>query len=124
MRDPQEVGQALSLIDRAIELNSSDQSLADTRAVILIRSGQHDRAITQLRAIAQQDPSDPGVAFHMAWAYQAMGDSRSARAKLQEAERLGLGPRTLDPRELVVFEELRKTLGVRPGRPGQGHPDL
>ena len=124
MRDQKETAQALSLIDKAIELNSSDPSLADTRAVILIRSGQHDRALEQLGAVHKQDPQDPGVAFHMAWAYRAMGDLNSARAKLQEAERLGIGPRTLDPRELVVLEELRKTLGVRPGMPRQESPDI
>ena len=100
----------LSLIDRALELNSSDPSLADTRAVILIRSGQHDRALEQLRAVQQQDPRDPGVAFHMAWAYRAKGDLNSARAMLQAAERLGLGPRTLDPRELAVLEEFVRPL--------------
>ncbi len=124
MRDPKQAAQALSLIDRAIELDQSDPSLADTRAVILIRSGQHDRAIAQLQVAHRQDPRDPGVAFHMAWAYQAMGDSNSARARLQEAQRLGLGPRTLDPQELVVFEQLRKTLSVSPGTQNHATPDL
>jgi cellulose synthase operon protein C len=114
MRNQGEVPQALSLINKAIELNGSDLSLVDTRAVVFIRSGQLDRALEQLQSVQQRDSRNVGAAFHMAWAYQAKGDMNSARAKLQEAERLGLSPRSLDPLELVVFEGLRKTLGVRP----------
>jgi len=114
MRNQGEVPQALSLINKAIELDGSDLSLVDTRAVVFIRSGQLDRALEQLQSVRQRDSRNVGVAFHMAWAYQAIGDMNSARAKLQEAERLGLSPRFLDTLELVVFEGLRKPLGVRP----------
>jgi len=114
MRNQGEVPQALSLINKAIELDGSDLSLVDTRAVVFIRSGQLDRALEQLQSVRQRDSRNVGVAFHMAWVYQAIGDMNSARAKLQEAERLGLSPRFLDTLELVVFEGLRKPLGVRP----------
>ena len=79
MRNQGDMPQALALINRAIELNDSDPSLVDTRAVILIRSGQNDRALEQLRSVQQQSPQDPGVAFHMAWAYRAIGDMHSAQ---------------------------------------------
>ena len=89
MRDQVQVCEALALINRALELNDADPSLVDTRAVILIRSGQNDRALEQLRSVYQQNPHDPGVAFHMAWAYRASVDLDSARAKLQEAKAPG-----------------------------------
>lgn len=114
MRNQEDVPQALALINKAIELDGLDLSLADTRAVVFIRSGHIDRALEQLRSVQKQDPRNVGVAFHMAWAYQAIGDMNSARAKLQEAEHLGLSPRSLDPLELVVLEGMRKTLGERP----------
>ncbi len=113
MRNQGEVPQALSLINKAIELDGSDLSLVDTRAVVFIRSGQLARALEQLQSLQQRDPRNIGVAFHMAWAYEAIGDKNSARAKLQEAERLGLTPRSLDPLEIVVLEGMRNTLGVR-----------
>jgi len=114
MRNQGEVPRALSLINKAIEIDGSDLSLVDTRAVVCIRSGQLDRALEQLQSVQQRDPRNVAAAFHMAWAYQAIGDMNSARAKLQEAERLGLSSRSLDPLELVVLEGLRKTLGVGP----------
>ena len=41
--DPPQTEEALKLIDRAIDLNGSDPSLLDTRAVILIRAGRWRR---------------------------------------------------------------------------------
>jgi Tfp pilus assembly protein PilF len=74
MRNQGEVRQALSLINKAIELDGSDLFLLDTRAVVFIRSGQLDRALEQLQSVQRQDPRNVGVAFHIAWAYQALGD--------------------------------------------------
>jgi Tfp pilus assembly protein PilF len=114
MRGQEANPQALSLINKAIELDASDLSLADTRAVVFIRSGQPDQALEQLQSVQRRDSRNVGVTFHMAWAFMTKGDLNSARSKLQEAERLGLSPRTLDPLELVVLEGMRKQLGVRP----------
>ena len=116
MRNQKEAPQALSLIDKAIELKRSDSSLADTRAVVFIRSGQPDRALEQLRSVQQHDPRNVSAAFHMAWAYHASGNVSSARAQLQQARRLGLSPRSLDPLELVVYEDLNRVLGPIPGK--------
>ena len=85
-------------------------SLVDTRAVAWIKSGQVDQAVEELLAIRKQAPQEPHFAFHLAWAYHAKGQTEQARMQLQEAEKLGLRPQSLDPLELAVFQRLQKEL--------------
>ncbi len=114
MHDRARAGEALALINKAIEVNGSDLSLADTRAVVLIRAGQSGRALQQLQPLRQHDPQNGSTAFHMAWAYLKNGDTNSARAMFRQAEQLGVSPRLMDPLELLVFEDLRKQLTAVP----------
>jgi len=46
----------------------------------------------------------------LAWAYHAKGQNDQARARLQEAEKLGLKPRVLDPLMFAIFQRLQKEL--------------
>ena len=110
LRDPNKTQEALTLIDHAIDVVGSDPLLVDTRAVILIQAGQPDRALVELGRARASDPRNPTYALHLAWAYQARGESDRARVQLKEAEQLGLRPGALDPLELPVFQRLRKEL--------------
>jgi tetratricopeptide (TPR) repeat protein len=110
LRDPGKAGEAVALINRAIDIQGEVPSLADTRAVARIRSGQFDQAVTDLLAIRKQSPSNPSFALHLAWAYYARGQRDRARAEFQEAEKLGLEPRILDPLELAIVQKLRHEL--------------
>ena len=110
LRDENKSHEALVLIGRAIEAQGPTPSLLDTRAVVLIRAGQLDKAVEDLSTARASDASKPSFALHLAWAYSAKGQSDNARASLKEAEKLGLKPRALDPLELAVFQRLRKEL--------------
>jgi cellulose synthase operon protein C len=110
LRDQRESREALELVDHAIDVTGGVPSLVDTRAVVLIRAGQVDRAVEELLAIRKQSPQHPSFALHLAWAYHAKGQTDQARRELQEADKLGLKPRALDPLELAVFQRLRKEL--------------
>ena len=103
-------GEALALIDHALKVVGDNPSLADTRAVARIKSGQIDRAVEELLAIRKQAPRNPSFAFHLAWAYHAKGQNAQARTELEDAEKLGLIPKALDPLELAVLQQLRKEL--------------
>ncbi len=110
LRDQGKTQEAIELIDRAIEIVGENPSLLDTRAVARIKLGQIDQAVEELPAIRKQAPQKPSFALHLAWAYQAQGQTDQARKELQEAEKLGLKPQALDPLELAVFQRLRKEL--------------
>jgi len=110
LRDQGKAQEAIELIDRAIEIVGENASFVDTRAVARIQSGQVDQAVEDLLAIRKQAPQKPSFALHLAWAYQAKGQTDQARRELQEAEQFGLKPQALDPLELAVFQRLRKEL--------------
>jgi tetratricopeptide (TPR) repeat protein len=110
LRDKGKAQQALALINRAIDVAGTVPSLVDTRAVVLIRAGQLDKAVEDLGNARASNATNPSYALHLAWAYQASGQTERARLQLQEAEKLGLRPRALDPLELAVLQNLRSEL--------------
>jgi len=113
LRDQGKAEEAVALINRAIETLGENPSLADTRAVARIKLGQIDRAVEELLTIRKQAPKSPSFALHLAWAYHAKGQNDHARTELQDAEKLGLEPKALDPLEHAVFQKLRKELFPR-----------
>ena len=64
---------------------------------MLIRAGQLDKAVEDLRTARASNASQPSFALHLAWAYHAKGQSDEARANFMEAEKLGLKPRDSIP---------------------------
>jgi len=110
LRDRGKAEEAVTLVNRAVAALGESPSLSDTRAVARIKLGQIDRALEDLRAIRKQAPRNPSFALHLAWAYHAKGENDQARTELQDAEKLGLRPKALDPLELAVFQQLRKEL--------------
>jgi len=110
MRGQGKAAEALELMNRAIKIQGEAPSLSDTRAVARISLGEVDQAVKDLVAVRKQAPGRPGYALHLAWAYQAKGQSEQARLQFQDAERLGLKPRSLDPLELAIYRRLRKEL--------------
>jgi len=111
MRDHGKTQEALELIDRAIDGGGRAPSLVDTRAVVLIRSGQLDRAIQDLSNAQNADPRNPSLALHLAWAFQTVGKTEEARKAFQQAEKLGWKPEKSDPLERSFMDKLRQDLG-------------
>jgi Flp pilus assembly protein TadD len=124
LRGQQKAHEAVKLIEHAIDLAGASAPLMDTRAVVRIQIGKADQAIGDLRAIRKQAPRNPSFAFHLCWAYFAVGRTAQARTELHEAEQLGLIPRALDPLELAVFQRIRSelTLGRSGGLQSKSHP--
>jgi Flp pilus assembly protein TadD len=111
LREQGKVPEALDLIDRAIELQGPSPALVDTKAVVLIRAGQFDRAIQDLSKAQGVDPRNPSLALHLAWAYQAGGKTQDARKAFQQAETLGWKPEQSDLLERSFMDRLRQDLG-------------
>jgi len=119
LRDPSKAQEALGLIDHAIVLQGPKVALIDTRAVALIRAGNLDQAVTDLRNAQRVDPRNPSVALHLAWAYQQIGGSTDqARKALAEAEAFGWTPASSDPLERTFMDQLRKDLSNLSRPPG------
>ena len=116
LRDQGKAQEALELIDRAIEVQGAVPSLVDTRAVVLIRAGQLDRALSELGRARTSDPRNPSLALHLAWAYQAEGKTDEARTALQQAKDLGWKVAASDPLERSLFEHWGRELTWEPGR--------
>jgi cellulose synthase operon protein C len=110
LRQTGESREALALIDRAIEKGGPISTLVDTRAVVLIRSGEPGRAAEVLLAAQQADPRNVSLALHLAWAYQVAGKITAAREQFHRAQELGLKPADRDPLERVVIDGLEKVL--------------
>jgi predicted Zn-dependent protease len=110
LRDQQKAHEAGKLIDHAIDLAGASAPFIDTRAIVRIQMGKADQAIGDLQAIRRQSPRNASFAFHLSWAYFALGRTAQARTELHEAEQLGLTPKALDPLELAVFQRLRREL--------------
>ncbi len=121
LRDRGKAGEALALIDRAIDITGTTTTLVDTRAVALIRAGQLDRAARELRDAQALDPKNLSLTLHLAWACQEAGQTGAARKAFEQAQGLGLKPETRDPLERGIIARLRQQLmtdappGSKPG---------
>jgi predicted Zn-dependent protease len=110
MREQAQPEEALRLVTRAIDLRGHTTLLVDTLAVVLIRDGKLDRAIAELTDARRRDPSNPGLAFHLAWALEAKGMNEEARKELLTAQQLGLRAEVLDAYERSIIKRLKEEL--------------
>ncbi len=112
MRDRGNAAAALGLINRAIEIQGPNPSLLDTRAVVLIRSGQPGRAAKDLEEARKLNPNNPSPVLHLAWAYQMSGQVDQAKQVFRQAGELGWRVAKSDPLERELMEKLRQDLGL------------
>ena len=112
LRDQGKAGDALGLINRAIEIQGPSATLLDTRAVVLIRSGRPDRAAGDLKEARRLNPKNPNPALHLAWAYQVSGQLDEARQVFRQAADLGWSVVKSDPLERKLMEKLQQDLGI------------
>jgi tetratricopeptide (TPR) repeat protein len=107
----QEFQEALTHANRALESAGDDSALRamllDTRGVIFTRLKDYPRAIQDLEAAVQANPS-PSRKFHLARAYSLSGEADRARTILKEAIEAGLTAEALEPSERVDFETLNR----------------
>jgi predicted Zn-dependent protease len=115
LRQPSQTNEALGLIDYALEIKGPVPTLVDTRAVVLIRAGQIEKAIPILEEAQQRNPGNASLARHLAWAYQQQGNADQARKALHDAEALGEKASKCDPLEQPFLDKLRQDLsGTQP----------
>jgi len=97
--------EALQLLGRAIDVAGPRAPLLDTRAVIHLKMGRSDLAVSDLEAAIADNPI-PAMYFHLAQAFLMANRRDDAQAAMQDGQRLGLKPNSLDPLERPAYTQV------------------
>jgi len=100
---------ALNLINHAIAKKGAIPDSLDTRAVVYLSAGQGLRAIEDLKAAINGQPTAPKY-FHLAQAYLSVNDKANAKKNLEVAKTKGL-PSGLHRLEMAKYKKVLDELG-------------
>jgi len=103
------VGEALKMVNRALELAGPMASILDSRASVYMAAGQPEKALVDLQH-ALSDGLTPVRFFHQAQAYDQAGEEQAAAESIKKAVDLGLDSEMLQPLERPIYDKLRKLL--------------
>jgi tetratricopeptide (TPR) repeat protein len=106
------VDEALSLINRAIEIDGETPEPLDTRGTIYLAMGRNDAAIRDLEDALAARPL-PEIYFHLARAYLVAGRRNDAGEAIRKAESGGPRVEGLHPAEPSAFNRLLGELTQR-----------
>jgi tetratricopeptide (TPR) repeat protein len=98
-------GEALNVINHAIDCGGPEATLLDTRAVVHLAAGRIEPALDDLRQALEQQ-GDPAFHFHCALAHVRNKDNTTAEEDLQKAKAAGLASATLHPLERTAYQQL------------------
>jgi Flp pilus assembly protein TadD len=107
---PETRTEALACIDRAIDLVGPQATLLDTKGMIYVYQQQPEKAVECLETAARGPGSDPRFLFHLAVAYQRIGESDKAREALKKAHDGYLTRRLLTETDQQMLIELERQL--------------
>jgi len=83
-----EPGEALTHLNRAVELCPELMQARVDRARALIKSGKHDQALPDLLAAEKESPDEPSIHFLLASVYRAQGKTAVAQEETRTYGRL------------------------------------
>jgi tetratricopeptide (TPR) repeat protein len=101
--------EALQKVKQACDLAGPRPALLDTRAVILLKQGNSQQAIKDLKDAIAEQPSASAY-FHLAEAHYQARDRQAARLALQQAKTHGLQASSLHPLEKTTYAVLIREL--------------
>jgi tetratricopeptide (TPR) repeat protein len=107
---PGGAGEALALVDRAIDLAGPNASLLDTKGMALVYGGKAAEAVAWLKTAASGADSDPRFDFHLAVAYDRAGKTQEARQALSAARSRNLADQILTGKDQELLAELESRL--------------
>lgn len=93
--------QALRYATRAFMLAPQNDDIRDTLGYVLLKSGRTDQGVRMLKKASEGSPNNPSILYHLALAYNAVGDSSRAMENLQKALVLGDFPEARDAEALL-----------------------
>ncbi len=105
--------EALTLVDRALDIAGPNPTLLDTRAVILMELSLGDKAVEAILESVRLQPDKPVRYFHLARAYHMTHAPSEARKALERSRVLGLHEEIIDPLERETYRKLSRKIALR-----------
>lgn len=102
---PQTAEEALSLIEKAIQVGGASPDLLDTRGRVYISLGKMAEGIQDLNEALNQGQSSIRY-FHLALAKWKSGEEQEAKKFFKIARTIGLDPRMVHPTDLIIYKKL------------------
>jgi tetratricopeptide (TPR) repeat protein len=100
------VDEAMSLINKAIEITGPIASMLDTRACVYIAQGNAEKAIADMNEAVADNPS-PVRLFNLAQALNLGNQKNAAASTMQKALKAGLTVDMLNTLDKPAFEKLQ-----------------
>ena len=75
---------AISLAQKAYELNPENAAVVDTYGWIMLKSGNHQQSVPILEKAHELQPDSEEIALHLAEAYRTVGKSSEAQRILEK----------------------------------------
>jgi len=107
---PEQKGEALDIVDRAIKIAGPQAGLLDTKGMILVHAKKPDQALPWLKTAAASPAADPRYHFHLAVAYHQLGKAEKARDALKKAREGNLEGQILTLVDRKWLAELNRDL--------------
>ncbi len=107
---PDQMAEAISLLDRAIQFAGPQPNLLDTKGTILLSLNRVDEALPLLIEAASSPSPDPRYLFHLAVAHYRAGELSSARKSFEDAQRRKLEGTVLTQSDTEMLAELNEKL--------------
>jgi tetratricopeptide (TPR) repeat protein len=104
--------EALSMIERAIELDGPQAELLDTRAVVYLTLADADKAVQDLEEAIAETPTAHRY-FHLAQAHRIAQRRSAAGHAMRRAVELRLDEATIDPLELPAYRQMINDLNEK-----------
>jgi tetratricopeptide (TPR) repeat protein len=108
-RSKKNLEESLSLINAALAISGPMAEVLDSRAVVYIARQEPDKALEDLSLAIKNDGSAEQY-FHQAWAYSLAANKAEASAAFAAAKSKGINPKSLDPREVSEYDQLKDAL--------------
>jgi len=104
---------ATRYLESSLKLNPEHPELRFAMAMVFLDTGEHARAVEQLRAIVDRQPRDGGAHLHLAKALLAGGDPRGAVDHYRISDQLI--PNATPANELAWILATHRDAGIRDG---------
>ncbi len=108
-----QVDEASQLVEKSIEILGPMEDLLDTRAMVYLGQQRPEKARDVLLKLMDYGADAPGLYFHLALAYQALGDKENATRAMDQAMDKGFTANSVNPLERLRLEKLQQELNLR-----------
>jgi tetratricopeptide (TPR) repeat protein len=103
--------EAVTLVDKAIEIQSGEAPLLDTKGIVLLEKAtlektNLEKALPLLEMSTSHPNKDPRHHLHLAVAYQMAGKGDDAKKQIAKAKELGIDTLTLTPLDARYLKKL------------------